>query len=1213
MNLFKKNKKTIPLFVLLAISIVYGLILNADSNMRDALIADGNQIVATINFDKIKSLSGTDEDIKSPDYLYFKKQFSAIKNANDDYKFLYCLGLNKENKVFFFVDDVLIGAEDEEPPGLIYTEAPIEMRKAFNTKKMVVTQPYKDRWGTFVSVVIPILDKKTGELITVFVIDVDAKNWNETIVRKIAMSVFLVLSVLIFLSIKLILREQNAGSKIAKPIQKKLLFPLATVLLIVFAGFSFVLIESQNNNITNANKRIIERAFVGLPEDMEIQASAISAIGDVILRNDSLRVQLKKKDRASLLGSWEDLFLELKQKHGITHFYFHDASRKNILRVHNPKKHGDLIDRFTAIEAERTRGVSSGIELGTLGTFTLRVVQPVFDDGEIIGYIELGKEIEDILEHIHETHNIELALLINKNFLPREKWENGLRLLGRTGDWNRFKDFVLIYSSLAKLPEGVDSFVGDGKHIHHAELGRIEINDKLFYVEKRPLKDVSSKGIGEIILLNDMTDIQSSFDLLLKVALSVAGLLLIGLLGFLYVVLRRADLSILKQSEKILETNKSLKETTEQFYTLAEQTSSFIWRIDNDGLYTDISGTAEITTGYKVDEIIGKKHFYDLHPESGRSSFKQEVLKEMQKKEAFVNFKNLIESKDKQVVWIETSAIPILDEDGKMIGYQGIDTDITLRHKTQEALIKAKVEAENATVAKSNFLANMSHEIRTPMNGVLGMTELLLETTLDNEQYQYAKTANSSGKSLLTIINDILDFSKIESGKLNIEEINFDLRSLLNEFSQALAQKAQEKSLEFICSMSNDTPAFLKGDPGRLRQVLINLVSNAIKFTQAGEVAIFVDVISQNEDDANIRFTVKDTGIGISKEMQSKLFQPFTQADASTTRKFGGTGLGLAISKELVGLMNGEIAIEKSDEDGSVFYFTVQLKKNKLHEDEKVPSVDIAGVRVLVVDDNKTNRDILCIRLEEMGALSDEAECGKTGLEMILSASEKNEPYKVAIIDLHMPNLNGFELGEAIKENPKISDLKMMLMTSVCNRGDKAKVASIGFDAYLPKPVKWNDFFDALSTILCPKRKKKSEEVITRHALRDMRKVPSIKILLAEDDKINQLVTGSFLKKLGQTVDIVEDGLQAIKALENIEYDIVLMDVQMPKLDGLEATKKIRDKSSSVLNHNIPIIAMTANAMQGDKEECLEAGMSDYLAKPIDPESFARVIAKWSK
>ena len=668
------------------------------------------------------------------------------------------------------------------------------------------------------------------------------------------------------------------------------------------------------------------------------------------------------------------------------------------------------------------------------------------------------------------------------------------------------------------------------------------------------------------------------------------------------------DITALKRIEA------DLREAEEKYRSIFEHAIEGIFQSTQEGSYMSVNPALAEIFGYgSPDEMvrsvthIGRQLYVD-------SNRRQQFAAIMAERGSVRDFESEMRRKDGSVIWVSERARAVRDIDGKLLYYEGTIEDVTARRDAEGTIRQARDAALESVRLKSEFLANMSHEIRTPMNGIIGMSGLLLDMQLSPKQRDFAQTISTSAESLLTIINDILDFSKIEAGMLSFEEIDFDLTSVVEGSVELLATRAAGKGVELASFISKNVPTALRGDPGRLRQVLTNLVGNAVKFTATGEVVVRAELVNVSTDAATLRFRVSDTGIGIAGEVQGCLFQAFVQADGSTTRKFGGTGLGLAICKQLVQQMGGAIGVESQPGKGSTFWFTTRLARQVGKLPASLRRPELLQKRVLIVDDNATSRQILHDLTSGWGLADQQASTASEAMTILRRAAARGQPFDAVLVDAQMPGTSGFELARTIKSDPRLQAPKLIMLTSLDRRDDTELLREVGVDAHLHKPIKQLALWECLKSVLSAGRE--SREV--KAGLVVLEKQPSaapvanvaeLRILIAEDNVVNQKVALHQLQKLGFLADVVDDGRAALDALEAAAYDLVFMDCQMPELDGYAATRELRRREQA--ERRIWIVAMTANSLEGDREKCLAAGMDDYVSKPVKTEDLQAAIQRF--
>jgi len=659
--------------------------------------------------------------------------------------------------------------------------------------------------------------------------------------------------------------------------------------------------------------------------------------------------------------------------------------------------------------------------------------------------------------------------------------------------------------------------------------------------------------------------------------------------------------------EALNDMNSTLRANEERYRGLVETQHDLILRLDIQGRLTFCNEALSRTFGLGGDATVGQKFAPKVSEDDGSQSFDLEQVLRPPYRAVY----------DQRVMtdngyrWVSWEDVALRDPDGRIQEIQRVGRDITDRKLQEQELAVARDAAEAANRAKSGFLATMSHEIRTPMNGVIGMTSLLLDTKLTAEQQNYAEAVQESGQSLLTLINDILDFSKIEAGFLELEEIDVDLGGLAERIAELLAPKAFERNIELAAQIDPDIPRSLIGDPGRLRQALVNLVGNAVKFTHEGGVVIALRMMGEEGDRAVVRVEVIDTGIGVPKEKQAQLFEEFTQVDSSVSRRYGGTGLGLAITKRIVEKMDGQIGIISEPDQGSTFWFEVRLKKARGGAKQRREKLRLNGTRVLVADANKVARWVMTDYLMDSGGEATQVSSAAAALDELEKAHASGTPFEAVLFDVGITDLDAGQFADRLRKDERFAGLRLVVSMPTARRGESDELKAAGFDAYLLKPIRRTSL---LRHILPPVEDKKLEPAAATGAAAPAApevetSAGPLRILLAEDNEINQMLALALLGKQGHKVTAVVNGAEAVEAVRDGEFDVVLMDIHMPEVDGLEATRQIRGLEDA--GQEIPIIALTANAMAEDKQMCLDAGMDDYLAKPINEKELTGALEHW--
>lgn len=1022
-------------------------------------------------------------------------------------------------------------------------------------------------------------------------------------------------------------------------IRQQILIPVTISFVLMVLTFALGMYWFQAKVAASQGLERIRSVDSLFMESISGDGTLLSSMIDFLEKDRKLISLWLEKDRTRLMDYAGPIFENLRSKYRVTHFYLINNDGSCVLRVHKPESFGDQINRVTFKQARDSQRTSSGIELGPYGTFALRVVRPWIVDGKLIGYIELGEEIEHLTAHVAKALNVELIVAISKKFVEREKWEKGLSIVGNSSDWDDIPEHVIVDSANAKVsPAFVGKLLGMTKGTQSAEL-QADLDGISYRVATLPVMDAENIDVGRIIVLKDVSDITGALTRLNALVIGLGLALCACLSAFFYVFIGRIE-EKLENRRQALELEieerrryqESLQNNLEFLSTLIDTIPNPIYYMNRDGICTGCNKAfCEQMTGLPKDAIIGHKikEIVDMLPyDPGKIHHEKDI--ELLEQGGLHTYEAELVKPDGTTGYFMIYKAVYRDSAGQNAGIVGVMLDMTERRVAEQAVNKAReeteesnrrltesfelatklaAEAQMANMAKSEFLANMSHEIRTPMNGVIGMTELALTTELTAEQREYLESVRTSADSLLTIINDILDFSKMEAGKLELCATEFGLREFLADTVTTMALQSGRKDLEFAFYVPPEIPDNLVADTGRLKQILINLLGNSIKFTQHGEITVEVALESLSDSEVDLTFTVHDSGIGIPEHKLSKVFNAFEQVDSSTTREYGGTGLGLAIVFRLVQMMHGRVWVDSQVNIGANFHFTIRLgvspgKPPECGSEKNTSAMD--GLNVLVVDDNDTNRRILELTLLQWGMNPVCVASGQEGLAELDQQFKEGGGFSLLLVDYMMPQMDGIEFVSRVRKDQRFKPLVIILLTSAGDRIPMAQWDGLGISYCLTKPIK---SLELRKTIQWSLGETCNHEVVKEPLTPSLIKTGSVElnILLAEDNIVNQKLAAAMLRKMGHIVTVASDGLDALSLLRREKFDLILMDVQMPNMDGFETTRIIREQEKTTGSH-IPIVAMTAHAMKGDREKCLEAGMDGYMAKPIKLKEFQEIL-----
>ncbi len=1185
------------LVILLAgIWFVQWVVLGAEEQARSRYLTQARLIAEALDPEQVRSLNGTLEDQNLPTYQLLKAQLAAANSLYPETQLTYLVTRDDQGQVVILLDSDPEGATKASPPGQIFEDASAQLHLAFSKRSALCEGPISDQMGSRVTALAPLIAPETKQVVAMLGVDHDSRELVRVMIQAGLFPALLVIILLFALQVSRRTMEhrarRNRGSDAR--LQHLEVILAGTVGLVLTVAMTHGTVLSTNRNLAVNFAHLAESETAQVPR-------ALHGVESFGLEGMSAFYHQSENVTAREFANFSAHLLDRSPLKALGWFSL-TPSPEGAPEIR--LEHLAISQDMEAQEAQVAQTIPPGSALHAAlmkaATTQLAGSCPVPSDSSLFALEHDLLVFQPTLAP--HSQNLATGFVIGAISVDQL-----LNLVQRENSWGQANVQVHSEVILQDL-DGRDRSLANN-HIQgqqHSDFGLIF---------RRP---VFSFGRHFQVIAHATPSFMDANGTRAPWSTAVAG--------FFLTVVMTVNIGLISRDQRQLarlvhEKTATLRESEDRFRDIAESMADWIWEVDCLGRYTFCSDHVTKALGYLPEELLGRTVYDIMQPEEIERV--DPLLKEVvADRKPFIGLESWRLKKNGEMMCSLTKGVPIFDSAGKYRGYRGVDTDITERKLTEDSLLdmnrelemasvranEMAMQAELASAAKSEFLANMSHEIRTPLNGVIGMTSLLLDTPLDEEQRLFAQTVQTSGETLLGIINDILDFSKIEAGKLELEKLDFDLRTEVEQMAAMMAFRVFGKDLDFICSVDPETPREIQGDPGRLRQVMMNLVGNAVKFTQEGEIEVRVCTEEETPCDVVLRFSIRDTGIGIPPEKLETLFQQFTQVDASTTREYGGTGLGLAISKQLAEAMGGQIGVDSVQEQGTTFWFTARFAKQQVQSPEIPEDPELKDLHILVAGSRSTTTRVIMEQLAAQGAESRLAQDETMALEMAREYSSTAQPFQAMVVDAQRDGWSASQWRAELDRSPALRRLPIILIT---NPTAKPEITSPEDRIWnLAKPIRATELVSKVQAAISPTGPSKPTDQPTDEPRVGFADTP-LRILLVEDNLVNQKVAQGLLKKLGLSAEVAANGQIAVEALCKVDYDLVLMDCQMPVMDGYEATRLIRDSGSGVKNAAVPIIAMTANAMQGDREKCLLSGMDDYLAKPIKPQTLMAALEKW--